>query len=233
MEENITIMQCMLDDEFQQILQKDEVLNELEAQKNNKVDQYFELSCILFKRFKIAGITCIPITPIIWCFLYCIKNKIVCGGEVNKDDVDQFMYLLHNGIEVLDEDFLKKAHGFCVENDIDYTYALNEIIDMIKLTFRPLEMFPRPSIKDQDVRFNVDWLTKIVGMACKVCNKTSDEVMMNMSLCEALYYVVQYSREGDVDNNIKRRNSDQINEAIYLRTMQLGKQYYQNNYKGK
>lgn len=233
MEENITIMQCMLDDEFQQILQKDEVLNELEAQKNNKVDQYFELSCILFKRFKIAGITCIPITPIIWCFLYCIKNKIVCGGEVNKDDVDQFMYLLHNGIEVLDEDFLKKAHGFCVENDIDYTYALNEIIDMIKLTFRPLEMFPRPNIKDQDVRFNVDWLTKIVGMACRVCNKTSDEVMMNMSLCEALYYVVQYSREGDADNNIKRRNSDQINEAIYLRTMQLGRKYFEDNYKGK
>ena len=186
MDQMTEIFACMADDKFKEIMQNDEVLNELEAQKNNKVDQYFELSCILFKRFKIAGITCIPITPIIWCFLYCIKNKIVCGGEVNKDDVDQFLYLLHNGIEVLDEDFLKKAHGFCVENDIDYQYALTEIIDMIKLTFRPLEMFPRPNIKDQDVRFNVDWLTKVVGMACRICNKTSDEVMLNMSLCDLL-----------------------------------------------
>lgn len=233
MDQNIQIMQVMLDDKFQQILQNDKVLNELEAQKNNKLDEYYELSCILFKRFKIAGITCIPITPIIWCFLYCIKNRIVCGGAVNKDDVDEFLFLLHNGIQVLDQDFLKNAHGFCDKNDIDYEFALSEILDMIKLSFRPLEMFPRPSVKDQDVRFNVDWLTKIVGMACKVCNKTSDQVMLNMSLCEALYYVVQSSRENDIDNSIKRRNSDQINEAIYLRTMQLGKQYYEDNYKGK
>lgn len=233
MDQNIQIMQVMLDDKFQQILQNDKVLNDLEAQKNNKLDEYYELSCILFKRFKIAGITCIPITPIIWCFLYCIKNRIVCGGVVNKDDVDEFLFLLHNGIQVLDQDFLKNAHGFCDKNDIDYEFALSEILDMIKLSFRPLEMFPRPSVKDQDVRFNVDWLTKIVGMACKVCNKTSDQVMLNMSLCEALYYVVQSSRENDIDNSIKRRNSDQINEAIYLRTMQLGKQYYEDNYKGK
>lgn len=233
MDENIKIMQAMLDDDFQQILKNDKELNELEEQKNKKLDQFNQLCCILFKRFKIAGITCIPITPAIWSFLYCINNRIVIGGNINKDDVDEFMYILHNGIQILDDDFLKNAHGFCLQNNIDYQYALCEILDMVKLTFRPLQMFPQKSIKDDDVRFNVDWLTKIVGMACSICNKPSDQIMMNMSLCQCLYYVVQYCRGNDADNNIKRRNSDQINEAIYLRTMQLGKQYYQNNYKGK
>ena len=227
------ILYAMQDDAFQEILKSDEVLNALEDEKNNKQMQYFQLVSIIFKRFKVAGLSCIPITPAIWSFLYCMGNKIVLGGKVGKDDIDQMIYLLHFGMQKIDENFLYQAHGYCDANQIDYQYALSELLTMIELTFRPLQMFPQTGINGQDVRFNVDWLTKIVGMACRICNKTSAQVMFNLSLCQALYYVVQFCRGNDPENNIKRRNSDQINEAIFLRTMELGKQYYDNNYKGK
>lgn len=88
-------------------------------------------------------------------------------------------------------------------------------------------MYPKINVENpEDVRFNADWLTKIVSLACQTCNKTSDEVMFNMSLCEALYYVVQKCRENDPKGTIKRRNSDEVNEEMFLRTMELGKKYY-------
>lgn len=233
MDQMTEIFACMADDKFKEIMQNDEVLNELEEEKNNPQREYFELCCVLFKRFKIAGLTCIPITPAMWCLLYCLGNKIIVGGKVEKEDIDVFIYLMHNGLDAVDENLFNNAELFCDKHEIDYQYALLEICDMIKLTFRPMEMFPLPSIKDEDVRFNVDWLTKVVSMACRVCNKTSDEVMMNMSLCECLYYVVQYCRVNDKDNTIRRRNSDEVNEQIYKRTMQLGKKYWEENYKGK
>lgn len=227
------LFKVMQDDEFQKILQQDEELNQLEAEKNDTQSEYFELCCILFKRFKIAGLSCIPITPAIWSLLYCLGNKIVVGGKIEKEDIDVFLYVLHNGIEVVDENLFNNAELFCDKNEIDYQYALLEILDMIKLTFRPMEMFPLNSIKGEDVRFNADWLTKIVGMACRICNKTSDQIMLNMSLSECLYYVIQFCRNTDTDNNIRRRNSSQVNELIFKRTMELGQKYWEENYKGK
>ena len=99
---------------------------------------------------------------------------------------------------------------------------------MIKLAFRPLEMFP--AIKAEEVRFNVDWLTRIVSMVCQMTNKSSDDVMLNMSLTEAFSYVVQYCRKDDVKYQIKRRNSDEVNREMYLRTLELGIKYYEENY---
>jgi len=39
-------------------------------------------------------------------------------------------------------------------------------------------------------------------------NKTSDEVIFNMSLTEVFYYFVQMARKTDTNNLIKRLNSD-------------------------
>ena len=104
---------------------------------------------------------------------------------------------------------------------------------MIHLAFRPLQMFPQTQTQKTDVKFNLDWLTKIVALCAKMTNKKSDQIMFDMSLTQVLSYVVQACRQGDVNDSIRRRNSDQVNEAMYKRTLELGKIYYQKNYKNR
>jgi hypothetical protein len=41
------------------------------------------------------------------------------------------------------------------------------------------------------------------------------------------------ARKADVEGRIKRRNSDEINAAIYQRTFELGTEYYNKFYKDK
>jgi hypothetical protein len=64
-------------------------------------------------------------------------------------------------------------------------------------------------------------------------NKTSDEIIFDTRLTECFYYAIQMARKSDVDGKIKRRNSDEINSAIYQRTFELGTEYYNKNYKDK
>lgn len=229
MEQKLEVLLAMQDDEFQQILKNDKILNALEAEKYDKQIEYFQLISILTKSFTVCGLKIQPITPIMWCFLYCIDNRFVTHPEaVRRIDIDVFLYLLHNG--TVNDDLLHNAAGFCEKHNINYKQAGKQIIGLIALAFRPQSMLPKTPINEADVRYNVDWLTRIVSMACELTNQTSEYVMREMSLTEALSYAVQFARRNDVKGEIRRRNSDEVNIEIYKRTMELGEQYYNDKY---
>ena len=102
---------------------------------------------------------------------------------------------------------------------------------LIYLSFRPLEMLPRITQENSEkMRFDADWLTHVVSVVCPLTNKTSEEVIYDMSLTECMYYLIQRARENDAKGEIRRRNSDEINEAMYIRTMELGKEYWQKKH---
>lgn len=226
----IDVFLAMQDDDFQEILQSDEILRDLQSEKNSTKDQYFQLMGAISKRFIVCGLRIIPITPVMWCFLYCIGNAFVKReNKITEKDIDIFLYLLHNGMQSISDDLYTKAHEFCKRNNIDYSIATQEIIEQIKLAFRPVEMLPR-SVSGEQPRFNLDWLTQLCSMVCEMTNKTSDQIMFNMSLNQAYSYVIQYCRRNDLKKQIRRRNSDEINVAIYQRTLELGKEYYRQHY---
>ena len=220
------------DDDFQKILAEDKILNELEAEKNNATDEYFQLMMVLSKIFKIGGISVSCITPAIWAYLFSIGNGYTIAEKPITDmDTDIFIYILSKGLTSINQNIVENAAGFCKSNNLDYFQTQADLKTLIYLSFRPLEMLKMlPSIKGDGVRFNADWLTKITSVVCPMTNKTSDEVIFNMSLTEVFYYFVQMARKTDTNNLIKRLNSDQINQAIFTRTMELGKQYYQTHY---
>ena len=99
--------------------------------------------------------------------------------------------------------------------------------------FRPLEMLNNyaGSNDNDEVRYNADWITKIVSVVCPLTNKTSDDVIYNMSLTECFYYMIQHARKFDDKGLIKRKNSAEIEAEIFRRTMELGQKYYDENYK--
>lgn len=234
MEDNLQMLLCMQDDQFKNILQNDQVLNQLDKQKNNKKDEYYQLMSVLSNRFIICGLKVKPITPMLWSFLYCIDNNFVTHkNQITETDIDVFFYLLHYGLSALNDQLFYNSKDFCKQHSIDYQQAESQILQMILLAFRPMQMFPKNGIAKEDVKFNLDWLTRIVSIVCPLTNKDSVYVMTEMSLTQAFSYVVQYSKQYDVNDEIKRRNSDQINAEIYKRTFELGKKYYQDNYKNK
>ena len=229
--QTLDIMLAMQDDAFAEILKNDPVLIELQNEKYNATDEFFELMMILSKVFTINGTPVSCITPAIWSWLYCTGNAYANKKSPSKIDTDIFLYILNTGLKNIDADYISAAAGFCEKHGIDYIEAQGDLINMIYLSFRPLEMLSGGS-SDQP-RFNADWLTQIASVVAPLTNKTSDQIIFDMSLTECFYYAIQMARKSDVDGKIKRRNSDEINSAIYQRTFELGTQYYNKFYKDK
>lgn len=229
--QTLNIMLAMQDDAFAEIISNDPILQELEKEKFNHTDQFFQLMMMLSKVFTINGVTVSCITPAIWSWLYCTKNAYAIRETPSQIDTDIFLYILHNGIKNLDDDYISAAAGFCEKNSIDYIEAQADLVNMIYLSFRPLEMLSGGG--SQQPRFNADWLTQIVSVVAPLTGKKSDEIIFDMSLTQCFYYAVQMARKSDVEGRIKRRNSDEINAAIYQRTFELGTEYYNKFYKDK
>lgn len=228
---DLEMLLAMQDDQFQKILQNDKILNDLEKEKNDAQSEYLQLISVLTKSYKICNISIQPLTPILWSFLYCVKNQFVIREKQPENiDIDVFIYLLHFGIKAIDETLFEKAKDFCKLNNINYLQAKYQILNVIYLAFRAFEMLPH---KDEQPHYNLDWLTRIVSLAVKMCGKDSEYIAFNMSLTECLYYVIQACRQGDIHNTIRRRNSDEVNEEMYKRTLELGKKYYEENYLNK
>ena len=227
------IFQVMMDDKFKQILQNDIVLQQLEKAKFNIKDQYLQLMLTLNKTVKICGLPCQVLTPALWSFLYTIQNGFVVKNKIKKKDIDVFLYMLNNGFSKTDQNLFEKAKNFCVSKHISYFEAENDIKNLIYLSFRALQMFPHVASSNQVTRFDLDWLTKIVSMVCAMTNYKADYVMYECSLTQCFYYAIQYARKNDTKNEIRRYNTDEINEMIYNRTIELGIQYYKDNYEGK
>ena len=227
------ILPCMLDDAFQEILNNDPVLNELEKLKYNEKDQFFELMILLNNKVKICGVEVNSITPAVWCFLYAIKSPfVVPEKEITELDIDVLFYLLNQGLQNIKDNLFEVASGFCKRKNLNYFIVEKDLLDLIRLAFRAVQMFPQNS-KGETPVFNVDWMTKMIAMACQVTNQTCSFIMNKMSLTECLYYVVQYCRKNDINHTIQRRTPAEIIEAIYKRTFELGEQYYKDHYEGK
>lgn len=227
------IFEVMLDDQFKQILKNDQILTELEKSKYNVEDEYLQLMFSLNKTLKICGLTCQVLTPVVWSFLYSIQNAFVVNTPIEEKDIDIFLYLLHNGISKIDQNLYQKAKCFCKHNQISYIEAESDIKKLIYYSFRALEMLPQSTGSDERIHYNLDWLTRIASIVCSMTNYPADHVIYDCSLTQCFYYVIQYARKSDTKNEIRKHNTDQINEMIYKRTLQLGEQYYKQNYEGK
>lgn len=134
----------MMDDEFAKILNNDPVLNELDKLKFNEKDEFLELMILLNNQVKICGVDVHAITPAIWSFLYAIKSPFVVqnGNEISELDIDVLMYILHNGLNKIKDNLFSVANGFCKSKNLNYYIVEKDLLDLIRLAFRAVEMFP-------------------------------------------------------------------------------------------
>lgn len=223
--DNSELFKAMLSPEFQRIIGDDPVLEALEQEKFNERDEYFELMMALSRVFTIDGVVVSCITPAAWAYLYSIGNAYAAGGTVREADTDIMLYVLHNGVGSIDAKLAERAAGFCASHGMDYASAEKDLRTMVYLSFRPLEMLGGGSPGGERARFSLDWLTHVVSVVSPLAGLTAHQVMYDTSLTECFYYLIQKARQGDAKDEIRRRNSGEINEAIWLRTMELGREF--------
>ena len=231
---NNNMLLAMCDDEFQKIIENDKVIKELQKQKFNQHEEYWELMTVFTSKNEICGLYMNPITLGLWSFLYSIQNHYVIGGEKSKKDTDVFMYLLHAGFEGVKDTLYRDAKDFCQFHEIDYLQAELYLLQMIALAFRPLQMIDRTGVKNvgEGVHYNLQWLTGMISVVHEQTGANKYDIMYRTSLLQCFYYVINHLKKGDIHNRIRRRNSDEINAEIYKRTMELGQIYYNTKYKG-
>lgn len=228
----ITKLQAMMDDEFQKIIQNDEVINYLEKQKNNLKLEFWQVRNIISPIFKIDGFTVSCITPAIWSMLYCLGNGFCNQKEVTESDIDLFFYFLHKGILNIGQNFLEEADGYVGKLGLNYDSVKMDIFQLINIAFAPTSMIPQKKLNsDADLSgYGADWLTFITSIASKATNRKSSDVMFNMSLTQCHYHLINKLKETDTKNEIKKRNSSQIQKMIFDRVQELGQIYYNTNY---
>lgn len=233
MQEKLQILLVMQDDDFREILASDKKIEELEKEKFNPQIEYWQLMQILSGKSSLQGLIFKPITLALWSFLYSIQSPYVIGGETQEKDTDIFLYLLHNGFQGLTEDLFQESKDFCLKNQIDYAQGKLYLLQMINLSFRPFELIPKTGEITERSRFNLQWLCSIVSIVYKQVGCERFYILYRMSMIEVFYYVINHLKENDIKNQIKRRNSAEIDAEIFKRTYELGQIYYNTKYKNR
>lgn len=216
--------------EFQSILNNDKVLYELESRRHDQKIEFFSLMDVLRSTFEIGPIKVQPVTPAIWAFLWATGNQYTRKmKEISDIDTDIFLYVLSKGISSLNcgpAELVSIASGFCPANRIEYHEAKSELLYMVTLALRPLEMIPVSYVSSEEPEYDADWLTKICSIVAMQTGEKASEIMFNMSLGTCYYYYIQYRRQNDKDGHFIRKSTpDEIAKAIYERTIELGEEF--------
>lgn len=144
------IVKLTNDKEFQNRFATDKRLDEIDEMKENLPDEYKSILSVLECETFVEGKTVKHITPAMWALLWIAKSPFVfteADTNFTVNDIDFFLYLLHEGIDNGNiADLFTKSIGYSSNVlNIEITEALTIVIESIKHAFRPLKLFPSVS----------------------------------------------------------------------------------------
>lgn len=201
------IVALTTDDEFQKRFATDPILDQLDEQKLNKTEQLKLLQIHTTGKVTIAGETVNAITPIMWSYLWILQNPFVTDTKkgMNETDIDTFMYVLANGVDVGNPvQLVTNSFGYCAKNVISYDTAVEIILTSIKLAFKPLCLFPKIHGNKNSLLYDVDWLTSLIAQVHAVTNYTPQYIMNQLPMTSVCFYFAQYARINGNDAIYKR-----------------------------
>lgn len=201
------IRELTTDEEFQNRFATDKVLDEIDAMKTNVADEYKCLQLVIGNKIKINEKLFSALTPSMWSFLWVIDSPFVnYEKDVKAPDIDLFFYILENGIGDGDSVRIISDSLQYTPNHLKMTYdeGLSIITSIIKISFKPLNLFPKTNASGGRNEFDADWLTSLVAKVHQVTGYLPDYIMNEMSLTSACYYFAQYRRMNGADNIFKR-----------------------------
>lgn len=218
------LLQCMMDDDFQKIIETDSVLEALQAKKYNRSSEFFEYCFLNDGLIKLCGLPVKKLTPKKWSLLWILQNQFTIDAKkVTKKDIDEFLYIMTTDIKSIQE--VIYSVDFCTKNNINYEEAQSEILTLIQINFKPLTMLPASSIGVADEPFyGMTWLIHIGTVVSRMAGVPAIQVINDFSLNSCFYFMIEELKEKGA--KIMVQTEDEINKAIFERTYELANEYY-------
>jgi hypothetical protein len=217
--------------EFQALFAADAVLDELERERDNQSDELLEVATLLGGVYAIRSTIIHPVTPAALSLLWLLRSPFLgLSPKLAEIDTDIALYILATGRECFNgniSDIVERSAGFCVQHGIDMDEAQTAIYDAVRLAFRAYQMLPSSHTaenKKQDLKFDADWLSKLISMVHDITGEKPEDIMWSMSMTAAGYYVIQYCRKNGM-KHIERRPDCETVRMIWARTNELGEKY--------
>lgn len=217
------ITKLVSDDVFQQRFGTDKILDDIEQMKIDKQEQLQMFLAVTTGEIIFNGKHYPMLTPAEWSFLWIINSPIVTNiQKTTKLDIDFFLYVIFNGVGDGDiKRIQEECLGYCEKIfEFDYDTASKFIIQMLRLSFRPLKLFPVANANAEKMVFDADWLTSIVTKVHKMTGYTPDFILESLPLCVCCYYFAQYARQQG-SSSIHRRTDEEILILQAERTVDL------------
>ena len=216
------ILKLTSDKEFQDRFANDKKLDEIDELKINKGEELKFIQLLLTNKIEIQNHIFKAMTPAIWSFLWIIDSPFVCFDKnITQSDVDIFFYLLENGVGDCDPvRIVTESLQFtsrCIQITFDEAFGI--ITEIIKLSFKPLNLFPNSNSKGQNI-FDADFLTSLVTRVRQVTGYNPDYILNEMSMSSVCYYFAQFARVNG-NENIFRRTEEEILIMQDLRASEL------------
>lgn len=213
------------DHDFQDRFGHDPVLDELDAERFNAAESVRDILATLNFKYALNGRKYNNITPIMWCYLWCIESPIVKEStkEATTADLDLFFYVLENGVKDIGViDTATKSFGWCEQNGIKAEEAVVVINRLVASAFAPLKMFPSTKnvVGKQMTLFDADWITSLCAKVHSVTGYSPEFIMNKMSMTACCYYYIQYARMQGAEH-IERRPDDEILKQQDVRACEL------------
>lgn len=205
------VKQLPTDKEFQHRFATDKILDEIDEMKTNMADEYKSLMLVFNLPITVNEVKIKSITPAMWSFLWVLDSPFVnYEKNVNEVDVDLFFYILNNGIGDGDPVRLISESLQYTSTNLQITYdeGLKIISSMVKLSFKPLNMFPKSLSSGNKNLFDADWLTALTTKVHSVTGYSPDYIMYEMPLTTACFYFAQYKRMNGSEDIYKRTDEE-------------------------
>lgn len=217
-------------EEFQKIIDSDEILRRISDSKLNKSAELFSLVEMFRAVIRLGEVDCQPITPAVWAFLWAIDNAYTRDfKKITKEDTDIFFWILQHGVRRLEcevELIPARCAGAVEQAGMDYSEVAAELMQLVYYTFRPLSFLPQQGGSDEDLKiYDAWWLTRICDIAASESGENARDIMFNMPLSTCLYHFLHYREKNDPKHLIHRRTPMEINQQLIARLDQLGEEF--------
>lgn len=220
--------------EFQNLIAKDRVLEELDASRIDYAREGLLLWDALGGLTTICGMSVSPITPAIWSNLWLMRHPLATGGKPEFQDVASAVYMLtHSYVESAAPDFADKVKQYAVEISLTPEIAPDvwrELCGMVKLAFSQLDMLPHVESSGEPI-FDADWLLSVCSVVSTEAGIPIREAALSFPLSSAFGLMVIRARKANPSATYGKHTPEWIEKAVLKRVEELGDAFLAEHYK--
>ena len=219
--------------DFNAVLAADPVLAELSAEQYCRTDEEANLLAALdlSGAMSVGKLPVRPLTAARWAFLWLLKSPFVAGGKLTDADLNVALYVLsrwdlRTDLKTSLSGIPAEAAVMALAAEVEPDEIVSAVKRMIRQAFLPLAMLPRTASADADPAFDLEWITRICGIAARESNERFTHVLHRMPLALVCALYVDWRRRECTDGNqVFRRAGEETLLKIEKRIDELAAEF--------